>query len=528
LLSVFAAVDLTASRLIKGIYNSTFDLLIRHRLSHPMPDKEIVIIDIDEASLLALSGKLGRWPWPRRVMGEVAEALESQGVKAIVFDILFSSPDLNDPESDEYLMQILTRYQNIYVPAVMLNDADAIPIKLANLPFAEKAEPEARDDEHVVIALPFFADKIAPGQLGIINAYPDEDGVIRRYRADPIRGGWRVMSLPTQLAKSLGYPAVAGENRLINWRGPPYSFQRVSFSKVYSSMLAGDRETLSKDFKSKIVLIGSTAAGLYDIKASSMARVHPGVEILATVIDNVKNADFIDEQPGWIYAVIAIMFIALLAVAFHNRHGPRELDTVFVALQVFFFLLAFFSLSVSSQYVDLVTPVTFGVIYFAVARPYAYYESHLHANRAVLASRGDKDAPYRFAVMAVRPDGLEKAELRALHNKLDRLIESSTLGASKLDHLFARRGFIADLFGKTLLIYWLVHEVEGGSMQAQIEAEATRMTDALSKATRAGESGESGGLRFGLRDAMVLWNSAEPYPGKAREAVLAVLRDLDT
>src|SRR5260370_22354833 len=252
--SVVAAVDLTASQLIKGIYSSTFDWLMQNRLSYRLPDKEIVIIDIDEASLRELSGNLGRWPWPRRVMGEVVEAWEARGVKAIVFDILFSSLDLANPKSDQYLAQVLTQYPNVYVPVVMLNDLDAKPIKLANLSFAEKALPDARDDEQAVIALPYFADKIASSRLGVSNVYPDEDGVVRRYPVSPIHGGWRVLSLPMQVAKLLGYPVTAGDNRLINWRGPPYSFQRVSFSKLYASVLADSRAALSKDFAAKIVL----------------------------------------------------------------------------------------------------------------------------------------------------------------------------------------------------------------------------------------------------------------------------------
>ena len=105
-LSVVAVIDLTASQLIKGIYNSTYDWLMQNRLGAPLPDKEIVIIDIDEASLRELSGTLGRWPWPRRVMGEMVEALETQGAKAIVLDILFGSPDLADPKSDQYLARV--------------------------------------------------------------------------------------------------------------------------------------------------------------------------------------------------------------------------------------------------------------------------------------------------------------------------------------------------------------------------------------------------------------------------------------
>jgi hypothetical protein len=129
--------------------------------------------------------------------------------------------------------------------------------------------------------------------------------------------------------------------------------------------------------------------------------------------------------------------------------------------------------------------------------------------------------------MAVRAVGVKKAELRLLQKKLDHLIESSTLGASKLDHLFSNRGYIADLFNQTELIYWVVQEVEGGSTQANIEADAIRIRDELSKTTPKRKASETGCVRFGFRDELVLWNGGDPYLSYAREAVLAALRELD-
>src|SRR5260370_38604919 len=129
--------------------------------------------------------------------------------------------------------------------------------------------------------------------------------------------------------------------------------------------------------------------------------------------------------------------------------------------------------------------------------------------------------------MAVRAVGVKKPELRLLQQKLDHLIESSALGASKLDHLFANRGYIADLFNQTELIYWVVREGEGGSTQANIEADAIRIRDELSKTRLKLKASGTGCLRFGFRDELVLWNVGEPYLSSAREAVLAALRELD-
>jgi hypothetical protein len=375
--------------------------------------------------------------------------------------------------------------------------------------------------------LPYFADKIASSQLGINNVYLDDDGVVRRYSLSPSYGGWRVLSLPMQLAKASGYPVPAGDNRLINWRGPPYSFRRVSFSKVYASMLADDRASLSQDFGAKIVLIGSTAVGLFDAKASPMASVHPGVEILATVIDNLKNENFIHEIPDWIYVVIALSLIWALAFAFRNRADPGELDTLFFALQAFFILFAGLALSVSTQYVDLATPVMFPTIYYFVAQPYALYEVHLRANRAVLWSRAEKDAPYRFAAMAIRSADLKTAELRSLQHKLDHLIKSSTVGASKLDDLFLNRGYISDVFNQTTLVYWLVSEAEGGATRENIAADATRIVDELRKTTSKTGVIDAGHLRFGFQNDVVLWKGEENDLRFARKTVLSVLRQLD-
>src|SRR5260370_2643388 len=129
--------------------------------------------------------------------------------------------------------------------------------------------------------------------------------------------------------------------------------------------------------------------------------------------------------------------------------------------------------------------------------------------------------------MAVRAVGVKKPELRLLQQKLDHLIESSTRGASKRDHLFADRGYIADLFNQTELIYWVVREVEGGSTQANIEADAIGIRDELSKTTPKRKASETGCLRFGFRDELVLWNGGGTHPSHGALAIPAALRAVD-
>ena len=93
-----ALADAATGNRIVGIRQKAFDAMVRNRLWVDPPATDIVIVDIDEKSLAALAADYGRWPWPRQVLGELVEKLAEQQPKAIVFDILFSDPDLFNPD----------------------------------------------------------------------------------------------------------------------------------------------------------------------------------------------------------------------------------------------------------------------------------------------------------------------------------------------------------------------------------------------------------------------------------------------
>ena len=75
-------------------------------------------------------------------------------------------------------------------------------------------------------------------------------------------------------------------------------FRTVSFSDVFHDMLSKNKRRPQDEFTDKIVLIGSTAPSLFDVKPTPMSRLHPGVEILATAIDNLKHGDYLRYPEG--------------------------------------------------------------------------------------------------------------------------------------------------------------------------------------------------------------------------------------
>src|SRR3972149_4635935 len=73
LFTVLIVVDAVYLHLATDMKQAAFDMMVRYRLVVPKPDKDIVIVDINEASLAAMAKEYGRWPWPRQVLGEFVE-----------------------------------------------------------------------------------------------------------------------------------------------------------------------------------------------------------------------------------------------------------------------------------------------------------------------------------------------------------------------------------------------------------------------------------------------------------------------
>jgi adenylate cyclase len=92
---------------------------------------------------------------------------------------------------------------------------------------------------------------------------------------------------------------------LINYLGPPGTFRHHSIADVLAGRVAADA------FRDRIVLVGATATGTHDLRPTPVSPVFPGVEIHATVIDNILTGRFL-ARPGWsrIFDLLAIAALA--------------------------------------------------------------------------------------------------------------------------------------------------------------------------------------------------------------------------
>jgi adenylate cyclase len=285
----------------------------RFKIRGPVtPPENIVIAAIDEKSL----GNLGRWPWNRDKIAHLVKRLTEEGAEIIVFDIFFFEKEKNDI----LLGQAIQKAGNVVLPLVFEFDrASTIPDNEFLLDSALRSVTNAErlnqyspiTAKRVLIPVPeVIRDTMA---LGHINMFPDHDGTLRWEAMAIEYQGYLFPSIDLQAsAIYLGIPhekiilrategVQLGEKRkiptdkygrnLINYYGSWQTFKHFSISDILEGQIKPG------DFQGKIVLIGATAVGIYDLRVTPFSAAMPGVEKHANVIASIIENRFLKRVP---------------------------------------------------------------------------------------------------------------------------------------------------------------------------------------------------------------------------------------
>lgn len=315
---LLAALELSWLHALAPLENRLSDLFVRQQAQSLLPDADIVIVDIDDASLARMQDTAGSWPWPRAVHGDLVRGIARQKPKAIVFDILFSERDAFRPDSDQDFNRALRGLDNVYFPMVRRDpsmDAQGAPAaqisQMLGLQRSDHADAAAR-----LAILPPLAIDPAHWRVGTINFLEDADGVGRRYQLHGEDYGWIIPSLPARVAQDLGYSVPQQPDMILAWLGAPGAFRHISYADLYEDLDRRHPQRRADELKDKIVIIGTAATGLHDLRATPMSSLHPGMEILATAIDGLKNGRAM-HRAGEDFALgCAVLTLALLSLAF--------------------------------------------------------------------------------------------------------------------------------------------------------------------------------------------------------------------
>jgi adenylate cyclase len=356
--------------LLEELRLRSFDLYqnIKPRVSTIRP---VVIVDIDEDSVNAF----GQWPWPRSLLADLLTRLYEMDSVAVGFDVVFAEPDRASPseavknfrnldEGTRELLAHLPSNDDIFAQAiehgkVVLGQSGTNTI---NVRWPGK-RPETSfatvgpDPRPFLFGFPYLLrnlpalEQVAAGR-GLFSIQPERDGIVRRVpivmtaedkivpalTLDMLRvltGSSTILvrsdqaGVHTVAVPGLELPTDQNGRIWIHYRRNDKTLY-VSAKDVIEGKVAPDR------FAGKIVLLGTSAIGLLDVKTTPVTRAMPGVEVHAQLLESALTQSLLS-RPG--YAIAVEMLAAVVAGAALALLAP-------IASALTLFAVAFFTAAV--------------------------------------------------------------------------------------------------------------------------------------------------------------------------------------
>ncbi len=349
-----------------------YDLKFQYR--GPLPvGKNVAIVAIDDDSLKSV----GRWPWPREVFAEFLKRLQAAQPRVIGLDIIFAEKSYSSladsidqlirklcqqglgsdkvlgllreekkaAELDQRLAETISQgppevlgffFKKVGAKVMSPEPPQALEptvIQVSSYNMVRRLGQQGKQlpiigAEGVEVNLPIISAAAAGG--GYFNMIPDLDGAVRWYPLAIAYGPYvfaplSLVTLQHYLDKKplmitlsqfgvkeirLGRHIIPVDRYgrfYINYLGPAGSFPTYSAAAILEGKLPPGA------LKDKIVLVGATAVGIYDMRITPFSGVFPGVEIQATIIDNVLRRNFLRTAPySPIPELLIIIFLGLL------------------------------------------------------------------------------------------------------------------------------------------------------------------------------------------------------------------------
>jgi len=480
LLTLLILLDASVFHVGENMRDRAFDFMVKNRIVVPKADQDIVIVDINEASLAAMAKEYGRWPWPRQVFAEFVENIQAQKPKAIVLDILFSDADVYNPDSDAYFNEVIAATDNTFFPMLRLApESDALssitPNMIPGVVRSPVATKNSQEKSTIAMVLPHFDGALKANRLGTHNINQDPDGIVREYALWQDFSGWRIPALPLVVGK---FTEITNknlpQNMLMNWRGKPFTYQYVSFSDVFADLGKQVKSRPQNEFTNKIVIVGSTAPSLFDLKATAMARAHPGVEILATAIDNVKHGDFLKVWRGkFPYIFMSLLLVWLTAFAFFRNVDRDKVTSLFSFSQIGLLVLSYLAINFTNTYLDMTGPMTWAIIYFSVAKIYALANDRA-MQRLLAAENSAGKHGNQILLMPILidcEDSLSDGTLKTIAQ----LIVDECKHPVTVDYVKHIQSGIWGLFSDMMMVTW-VYPQEDALKAAQVKKDAEHLS----------------------------------------------------
>jgi len=474
--------------------------------------RPVTIVDIDEKSLA--DPRLGQWPWPRTRIADIVNNLARMGAVVIAFDVVFAEPDRLNPDIAADNFRGLDEATREKLRALPSNDqifADAI--RKSRVVLGESGGRDVHSDLDKELPVTGFAmlgedpepylfkfggllrnvkvlEEAAAGR-GLFTIVPERDGIVRRVPMIMDAQDVRMPALSFEVLRILGGSGTimiksekAGIDSVIlqglRLRIPTDSFARfwVHYARNDPSIYVSAVDVLDgrvppEMISQQLILIGTSATGMNDIKTTPVSRAMPGVEIHAQVLESALTGSALSRPShGEVWEFLAALVAGLLVIAFAPNLGPVTLAgvgamfaSILVGTSWYFYtqhrLLIDFTYPLISTTVIYLT-----LIFFSFVREQAQ-------RRQIRSAFGQYLSPALVEQLAQSPERLvlggEERELTIMFSDvrgfttISESFKSDPQGLTALMNRFltpltnailARKGYIDKYMGDAIMAFW--------------------------------------------------------------------------
>jgi adenylate cyclase len=407
ILSLLLLVGLLALRVwdpgpVEAFRQKSFDI---YQIMHPRAERQdlVSVVDIDERSLRAL----GQWPWPRTVMADMVLRVAELGGTVIGFDVLFPEKDRSSPEVaartfqglDDATRQRLERLPSndavfadvIRASKVVLGQSGyrvsgAAPIaRPAAQPPIATLGPDPRsflvDFPQLLQNLPVL-DDAAQGH-GLFSIIPEGDGTVRRIPVVAVANQTMVPSLSLEMLRvATGAGVILIKTDLSGVRSVSVHdfeiptdgkgriwihFSAPDLSKYISAIDLLQGRVPAGRIAGKMVLIGTSAAGLLDLKVTPIHAALPGVELHAQLLESALTRSTLSRPSYTAFAeIILAALLSLIVIGLAPRVNAGPLFLLGGTIAALTLSLSWFCFSYLDLLIDYTFPLTCGFLVYAV------------------------------------------------------------------------------------------------------------------------------------------------------------------
>jgi adenylate cyclase len=365
-----AALSLYRPAELQPVEHAIYDAMLR-AVPAVAPNGRVVIVDVDERSLTTV----GQWPWRRDLVAMLVSELRKQGAGVVALDIIFAERDRYDgiAVAPDVVLANALAHGGVVLGYGMTFDAGdpgrgpieqrctLHPVGLITLGRQDSAAGTPYfQATGAVCSLPMLSK--AAGASGFLNAAPDPDGILRRIpllielagrvypslgvaavskltgatdltlRVDHVNASTLLLATPAthgddgESAASPGtgtaslppvdVPLDGKGNLLLRYRGGKRTFPYLSAvdvlnGRVSRNMIAGN-----------LVLVGTTALGNREVVSTPLDTLFTGVEVQATVADNLLRRDFVRRhESGVLLETFGVLVLGLATTVLVARGG---------------------------------------------------------------------------------------------------------------------------------------------------------------------------------------------------------------